>query len=88
MMESLPPSIVENKHYAVGEGCLSNLCRFVTLMMSIPPIDGVGCNVDVEFDVAFEAGPSDGAHPRIIVFMDHALWKYFMLKKDLKTPYP
>ena len=81
--DSLPPSIVENEPYAVDEGCLSNLCRFVTLMMFMPPMDGIGCDVDVEFDVVFESGPSDGVHPRIVVFMDPALWKYFMMKKDL-----
>jgi len=83
MVDSLPLSIAENKPYAVDEGCLRNLCRFVTLMMYMPPMDSIGCDVDVEFDVVFESGSSDGAHPRIGVFMDPSLWKYFMLKKDL-----
>jgi len=62
MVDSLPPSIVENKPYAIDEGCLSNLCRFVTLMMSMPPMDGIGCDADVEFDVVFKGRPFDGVH--------------------------
>jgi len=83
MVNSLPPSIIKDDPHAVDEGYLSNLCRFVSLMMSMPPMDGIGCDVDMEFDVVFGGGPSDGAHPRISVFIDPALWKYFMLKKDL-----
>jgi len=82
-VDSLPPTIVENEPYAIDQGCLSILCRFMTLMMSIPPVDGIGCDVDVEFDVVFEGRSSDGAHHRIVVFMDPALWKYYMQKKDL-----
>ena len=78
-VDSLPPNIVENEPYIVNEGYLNNLCRFVTLMMSMTAMDGIGCDVDV----VFEGGPSDGAHPRIVVFMDLSLWKYYMLKKDL-----
>jgi len=26
---------------------------------------------------------SNGARPKIIVYMDHALWKFFMLKNEL-----
>jgi len=84
-VDSFSASIVENKPYAVDEGYLSNLCRFVTLMMSMPPMDDLGCDVDVEFDMVFEGRPSDGAHHRIVVFMDPTLWKYFMLKKHLKS---
>ena len=73
MVDSLPPIIVENKPYTVDEGCLSNLCRFVTLMMYMMPMDGIGCYVNMKFDVTFEGGPSNGAHPRIIVLIDPAL---------------
>jgi len=73
MVHSLPPNIVENEPHAIDEGYLSNLCRFVTLMMSMPPMDGIGCDVDVEFDVVFEGGSFDGAHPKVIVFIDPAL---------------
>jgi len=82
-VDSLPPSIIEDKPCAVDEGYLSGLCRFVTLMMSMPPVEGVEYDVDVDINVEFEGGPSDDAYPRIIVIMDLALWKYFRLKKDL-----
>jgi len=39
-------------------------------------------NVEREFDF-YKGGPSDGAHPKIVVYIDHTLWKFFMLKKDL-----
>jgi len=51
--------------------------------MSTPPKDGIACDVDVKFDVVFEGRPSDGAHPRIVVFIDPTLWKYYMQKMDL-----
>jgi len=82
-VNSLPPKIINNERYAIDKGYLTDLCKFMTLMMYIPRMDGVECDVDVDTDVVFEGGPSDGAHPRIIVFMGLALWKYFMLKKDL-----
>jgi len=81
MVDSLPPSIVKNKPYVVDEGCFNNLFRFVTLMISMPPMDDIGCDVDVEFDVVFKGGTSNGARPRRIVFMDPALWKYFYAKE-------
>jgi len=73
MVDSLPSSIIKDEPDAADEDCLSNLSRFVTLLMSIPPMDGIRCDVNVEFDVVFEGQPSDGVHPRIIVFMDPAL---------------
>ena len=45
MMDSLPSCIIENRPYAADEGCLRNLYRFVTLMMFMPPVDGIGCDV-------------------------------------------
>ena len=39
-------------------------------------------NVELDFDF-YEGGLSDGARPKIAVYMDHTLWKFFMLKKDL-----
>ena len=35
-VDSLLPSIVENKPYAIDEGYLSACCRFITLWMSMP----------------------------------------------------
>jgi len=52
-------------------------------MMFMPPMSGVECDMDVKIEIVFEGGPFDGAHPRIIVFIDPTSWKYFMLKKDL-----
>jgi len=40
-VEYLPPSIVKGEHYTIDEGALSDLCRFLTLMMSMPPRSGV-----------------------------------------------
>ena len=57
--------------------------QVMTLMMFMPPMSGVDSDMDVDFEIAFESGPFDGAHPGIIVFIYPALWKYFMLKKDL-----
>ena len=51
--------------------------------MSMPPMDDIEYDVDVDIDDLFEGEPSDGAHPRIIVFMDPTLWRHFMLKNDL-----
>jgi len=39
-------------------------------------MDGIGCDVYVEFDVVFEGRLFDGAHPRIVMFMDPTLLKY------------
>ena len=66
-------STIKNEAYAVDKGSLISLCIFVTLMMSMPPMDGIKYDVDVDIDVKFEGGPFGGAHPRIIVFMDLAL---------------
>jgi len=82
-VKSMSPSIVKGEPYTIDKGYLSDLCRFVTLMMFMPPMSGVKCDMDVKIDIAFEGGLSDGAHPRIILLMDPVLWKYFMLKKDL-----
>ena len=43
-------------------------------MLSRPPLSGVehGIDIDIEFDFC-EGGPSHGAHPIIIVFINPAL---------------
>jgi len=78
-VDSFPPSTVENEPYAINEAWSRNLCGFVTLLLSMPPMDGIGCDVNV----IFEGRSSDGPHPRIVVFMDLTLWKDLMFKKDL-----
>ena len=37
MVDSLPPSIIQDKPYTVDEGFLSDCYRFTTLLMSMPP---------------------------------------------------
>ena len=82
-VESMLPSIVKGTLYAVDKSYLSDLCRLMTLMMSIPPMNGTECDMDVKIKIAFKGGESDGAHPKIILFMDPTLRQYFMLKNDL-----
>ena len=74
-MEYFSPSIVKGEPYAVDEDYLSDLCRLVTLMMSMSPMSGVYCDMDVEIGITFKGGPFDGAHRRIILFMDPTTWK-------------
>ena len=62
-MDLMPPSIVEDEPYAVDEGYLNNYCRLVTLMMFMPPVSGVECDMNVDIEIEFEGRPSDGAHP-------------------------
>ena len=42
----LPPSIIKHGPYVVDEGYLSDVCRFVTLMMSMPRMSGVKSDMD------------------------------------------
>jgi len=56
-VDSLPPSIIRDEPYAVDEGYLSNLCKFVTLWMFMPPISGGVPEHDVDFGLEF--GPFD-----------------------------
>jgi len=38
---------------------------------------------DVHIDFDFSEGrPSKGALPKFVLYMDQALWQFFMLKKD------
>ena len=48
-MDSLPPSIIEDKTYAVDEGFVRDCWRFITLMMSMPPMSGGVLKLDLEF---------------------------------------
>jgi len=68
------PSIINYKPYSIDKGYLSDCCRFVTLILFMPPLNRVEkkFNMNVEFDFC-EGGPSDGARPIIVVFMNHAL---------------
>ena len=73
-VEPLPPNNIKDEPYAIDEGYLSVCCRFMTLILSMPPLNGVenDFDMDVEFDF-YQGELSNGAHPIIIVFMDPAL---------------
>jgi len=49
----------------------------------MPPISGGEHELNLDVVIEFEGGPSDGVHLRMILYMDNAIWKFFMLKKDL-----
>jgi len=51
--------------------------------MYMPSMSRGAHELHVEVGIEFQGGPSDGAHPRLIVFVDPELWNYFMPKKDL-----
>ena len=69
-VDSLPPSIMEDKPYAVDEGYVSNCCRFIFFMMYMPPTGGGVHEVDLDFELEFR--PFNGGGPRMIVFQtDH-----------------
>ena len=53
MVDSLPPSIVENEPYAVDEGYVSNCCRFITVLMFVPPMSGGVPELDLDIDLEF-----------------------------------
>ena len=61
-VESMPPSIVNGEPCAIDEGYLSDLCRFMTLMMSMAPISGVQRDMDVSMRL----------HSRVDRLMVHA----------------
>jgi len=82
-MDFFPSSIVEDEPYAIDETYLSFCYRFTILLMSMPSMSGGEHELDVDVEIDFEGGPSDGAHHRIIMLMDPELWKFFILKKDL-----
>jgi len=57
---------------------------FVNLILFIPPLNGIQkeFDVDIEFDFK-EVGLSEGALPKFVLYIDRALWKFFLLNKDL-----
>jgi len=71
-MDSLPPSIVKDKPYAIDEGYLSEFCRFMTILMYVPPMNGGEHKLHVNVEIEFEGGLFDGAHRTMIVYMDNA----------------
>ena len=83
-MKPFPLSIVQDEPYTVDEGSLGYCCRFVTLLLSMPSLRSDENDLDMEVDFDFcEGTPSKGARPKLIIYVNHALWQIFMLKKDL-----
>ena len=60
---------------------VSDCFKFVTLMMSMPPISGGVDELDLDFEL--ELGKFDGDGPRMIVLLDSSLRRSLMFKKDL-----
>ena len=81
LVDSMPPSIIEERPNAVDEGYLIACCRFVTLWISIPLINGGASEVDANFEL--DIGPIDGSGPKMTVLLDPLLWRTIMFKKDL-----
>ena len=78
---SLPPSIIEDRPYVVDERYVSDCYRFITLMMSMPPMSGGVHELDLDFELEF--GRFDGDGPRMMVLLDPSLSRTLMFKKDL-----
>jgi len=70
-VDSLPPSIIQDNPYVIDEGCVSECCRFITLLISMPPMSGRAPEIDVDFRLEF--GPFDGNEPRMTVLLDPSL---------------
>jgi len=70
----LPPSIIKDEPYDIDEVYLSDCYKFVTLILYMPPLNGVEneFDMDVEFDFC-EGGLSNGARPTIIMFFGNSL---------------
>jgi len=53
--------------------------------MSLPPMDGV--KFDFDLGVEFGSGSSNGVQYKFILYADHTIWRYLMLKKDFYLDY-
>jgi len=81
MVDPLPPSIIEDKLYAIDEGYVSDCCNFVTLMMSMPLRSGGVPNFEVDVELKF--GPFDGNGTTMTMLLDLSLQRTIISKKDL-----
>jgi len=85
-VEPLPPCTIKDEPYAVDEGYLSDCYGFVTLIFSMPTLNGAKNEFDMDDEFDFRKGrPSDGTRATIIAFIDSTLWKFSKLKKDLNS---
>ena len=67
-VEPLSLSIVKDEAYGIDESYLSYYCRFMTLMLPMPPLSGVKCDLDMVVEVDFCAcAMPDGALFKLIV---------------------
>jgi len=84
LVENFPPGIVKDKPYAFNKGYLSDYCRFVRMLLSLPPSRGVESDIHLGVEFGYhDNGPSDNVRYKIIVYANYTTWHYLMLKKDL-----
>jgi len=55
-VDTLPLSIVKDEPHTVDGGYLGYCCRFMTLLLSMPPLGGVEHDFDMEIDIDFCEG--------------------------------
>ena len=79
-VDSLPPGIIEDIPYAVNEGYVSDCCRFITLLMSMPLMTEGVPKIDVDFRLEF--GPFDGNGSKMTMLLDPSL-RRTLISKDL-----
>jgi len=82
---NLVPSRAKDKPYAFNKGYLSYYYRFARVLLPLSPLG----EVEYEFNLGGEFGcvPSDGIRYKIILYVDHAVWRHLMLKKYLHPVY-
>ena len=76
-----PPSIVEDEPYGTNGNSVSDYCRLVQVVQSMPPIDDIRCDFDL--GIKLSSGPYNGSHYKLILYTDHIKWCHLVLKKDL-----
>ena len=59
-VNSLPPSIIEDKPHAVDKDYVSECYRFITVMMSTLPMSGGVHELDLDFELQFGQFDGDG----------------------------
>jgi len=77
----VPPRVTKDKPYATNEVSMSYYCRFAQMLLFLPPIDDI--EYDFDLGVEFGSGLSNGVHYKLVLYMNRAIWRYLMMKKDL-----
>ena len=78
----LPPSIVKDESYTFDEGYSSNYYKFAQVLLSLPPLGIV--EIDIDFKLKFgccDGGLFNGFHPKMIVYVNNAAWKYVVISR-------